>query len=198
MRTAFLIPLAFTAAMVAGCGDEVSNTSERDETASRAAASLHRDLTLSVSQAPATEVASAVELSAPKPAPAPARRHRPRPKPVPAPAPAPVAEPEHDSAEEPEATPATTPTLGEALAQATVVDDASSGGRELAPGKTITIIPVSSGPSVEADEGDSWLPSGPSRGVLVGGGGTCRRRGGAGGIGIAARFRVSIPAISLR
>jgi hypothetical protein len=196
MRTGFLIPLAFTAAVLAGCGGEVSNTSEQEETASRAAASLKRDLTLSAPQMPATEVASAVELAVPKPAPASTRRQRSRP--APAPVPAPVAEPAHEAVAEPEATPASTPTVGEAIAKAAVVDDAASGGRELAPGRTITIIPVSSGPSVEADEGDSWVPSGPSRGVLVGGGGTCRRRGGGGGIGIAARFRVSIPALPLR
>jgi biotin carboxyl carrier protein len=191
MRTAFLIPLAFTATVLAGCGGEVSNGSEREDTASRAAASLKRDLTLSMPQLPATEVASAVELGTPKPAPAPTRRHRTRSKPAPAPAPVPAA------AAEPEATPVTTPTVGEAIAEA-VVDDAAGGGRELAPGRTITIIPVSNGPSVEADEGDSWLPAGPSRGVLVGGGGTCRRRGGGGGIGIAARFRVGITGLPLR
>jgi hypothetical protein len=197
MRTAFLIPLAFTAAVVAGCGGEVSTTSEREETATRAGASLERDLTLSVPRMPATEVASAVELSAPKPAPATTRRHHPRPNPAPASVPAPAAEPEHDAAPEPEATPVSAPTVGEAIADA-AVDDAANGGRELAPGRTITIIPVASGPSVEADEGDSWLPSEPSRGVLVGGGGTCRRRGGGGGIGIAARIRVGIPALPLR
>jgi hypothetical protein len=197
MRTAFLIPLAF-AGVLAGCGDEISKTSEQEETASRAAALLERDLTLSVPRMPATEVASAVELAPPKPAPALSRRHRPRPTPAPAPAPAPVADPAHEAAAEPEATPVSTPTVGEAIAEAAVVDDAAAGGRELAPGRTITIIPVSSGPSVEADEGDSWVPSEPSRGVLVGGGGTCRRRGGGGGIGIAARFPVGIPAVPPR
>ena len=194
MRKAFLIPFAFAAA-VAGCGGEVSTTSEREETASRAAASLERDLTLSVPRVPATEVASAVELGVSKPEPAATRRHRP--KPMPAPAPAPAAEPEPEAAAEPESDPVSTPTVGEAIADA-VVDNAASGGRELAPGRTVTIIPVSSGPSVAVDEGDSWLPSGSSRGVLVGGGGTCRRRGGGGGIGIAARFRVGIPAFPVR
>jgi biotin carboxyl carrier protein len=192
MRTVFLIPLAFTTAVIVGCGAEVSKTSEREETASRTAASLKRDLTLSVPRIAETEVASAVELSLPRPAPAPTRTHRPRPKPTPAPAPS--AEPEHDAAAEP----VSAPTLGEALAELAPLDDAAAGGRELAPGKTVTIIPVSSGPSVEADEGDSWVPSEPSRGILVGGGGTCRRRGGGGGIGIAARFPVGIPTLRLR
>jgi hypothetical protein len=192
MRTAFLIPLAFTAAVVAGCGGEASKTSDREETATRTTARPERDLTLSLPRIAETEVASAVELGLAKPVPAPPRAHRPRP--TPAPAPAPTAEPEHDAAP----VPVTAPTESHALAEPAPLDDAAAGGRELAPGRTVTIIPVSTGPSVEADEGDSWLPSEPSRGVLVGGGGTCRRRGGGGGIGIAARFPVGIPALRLR
>jgi hypothetical protein len=149
-----------------------------------------RDLTLSVPRVAETEVASAVELALPKAVPAASRAHRPRPKPAPAPAPKPAP----DAAAEP----LTAPAESEALADPAPVDDAAPGGRELAPGKTVTIIPVSTGPSVAADKGDSWLPSEPSRGIFVGGGGTCRRRGGGGGIGIAARFRVGIPAFPLR
>jgi hypothetical protein len=191
MRTAFLIPLTVAAVVTAGCGGEVPKSSEREEASSRTAAPPERDLTLSLPRIAETEVASALELSPPKPAPAPTRTHRPRPKPVPAPAP--TVEPEHDADE-----PVSVPTVSEALAEPARLDDAASGGRELAPGRTVTIIPVATGPSVEADEGDSWLPSEPSRGVLVGGGGTCRRRGGGGGIGIAARFPVSVPAVRLR
>jgi hypothetical protein len=190
MRTALLIPLAV--AVVAGCGGEVSKTSEREETASRRLAVPARDLTLSVPRTAETEVASAVELALPKPVPAASRAHRPRPKP--APAPAPTAEPAPDAAAEP----LTVPAASEALAEPAPVEEAASSGRELAPGRTVTIIPVSSGPSVAADKGDSWLPSEPSRGIFVGGGGTCRRRGGGGGIGIAARFRVGIPSLPLR
>ena len=192
MRTAFLIPLALTTVVTAGCGGEVPKSWEREETAPRTAAPPERDLTLSVPRIAETEVASAVELSPPRPAPAPTRTHRPRPNPVPAPAP--TAELEHDA----EAEPVSVPTMSEALAEPAPLTDAASGGRELAPGRTVTIIPVATGPSVEPDIGDSWLPSEPSRGVLVGGGGTCRRRGGGGGIGIAARFPVSIPALRLR
>lgn len=188
MRTAFLIPLAFTSVVMIGCGSEASNVSERDETGTNAVASPERDLTLSVPQIPPTEVASAVELSAPKSHPVSTRRHYPRPRPKPAPSPAAASAPE----------PVSTRTVREALAEAAPLDDAATGGRELAPGRTVTIIPVASGPSVEADEGDSWMPSGPSRGVVVGGGGTCRRRGGAGGIGIAARIQVGVPALRLR
>jgi hypothetical protein len=192
MRPAFLIPLALTVAVVAGCGGEVVKSSDREESASRTAASPDRDLTLSNPRIAETEVASAVELALPNPVAAPTRHPRPRPKLAPAPAPAP--EPEPEAAVEP----ASAPTVSEALAEPAPVDDATSGGRELAPGKTVTIVPVSTGPSVAPDEGDSWLPSGPSRGVLVGGGGTCRRPGGGRGIGIAARFRVGNPALRLR
>ena len=192
MRTASLIPLAFAMAVLAGCADEVSDSSHR-ESAARTAASLERDLTLSAPRIAATEVASPVELARAKPEPARAPQPRPRPKPAPAPAAAP--EPEVTAAA-PE--PVVTPTVSEALAEPVPLDDAASGGRELAPGRTVTIIPATSGPSVEADEGDSWGASEPSRGIFVGGGDTCRRRGGGGGIGIAARIRVGIPAPLLR
>jgi hypothetical protein len=193
MRAAVLFPLALVAVALTGCGGDVTNRSEREETASRAAAAaLERDLTLSVPQVPAAEVASPIELSLPKPAPAAVRRHPPRPRPKPAPAA--VAEP----APEPTPEPVIVPAVSEALSEPATTDEVSAGGRELAPGRTVTVIPVSSGPSVEADPGDSWLPSEGPRGILVGGGGTCRRRGGGGGIGIAARIRVGVPAPGLR
>jgi hypothetical protein len=86
----------------------------------------------------------------------------------------------------------------EALADPAPVDDAASSGRELAPGKTVTVIPVSSGPSIRADEDDSWLPSERPRGIIMGGGGRCPRRGGVRGIGIAGRIPVGIPTRRLR
>ena len=102
------------------------------------------------------------------------------------------------AAAEPTPEPVTVPAVSEALAEPAATDEASARGRELAPGKTVTVIPVASGPSVEADGDDSWLPSERPRGIVAGGGGTCRRRGGGGGIGIAARFRVSLPVLRLR
>ena len=195
MRTAVLIPLTLITAVIAGCRGDGTNLLEREDTASRTAASPERDLTLSVPQTPATEVASAVELAAPKPVAAPVRRYHPRPRPKPAPAP--VAEPAGDAVA-PTQEPVSAPTVSQALVEPAPMDDAASSGRELAPGRTVTVIPVSSGPSVEADEDDSWLPSERPRGTLVNGGGTCRRRGGGGGIGIAARIRVGIPALGLR
>ena len=191
MRAAVLIPLALGTLALAGCGGDVTNLSE---TASRSAASLERDLTLSVPQVPATEVASPVELALPKPAPAPVRRHNPRPKPKPAPSAVALAK----AAAEPTPEPVIVPVVSEALAEPATANEGSARGRELAPGKTVTVVPVSSGPSVEADGDDSWLPSERPRGMVAAGGGTCRRRGGGGGIGIAARFRVGLPALRVR
>jgi len=90
------------------------------------------------------------------------------------------------------------PILTDALADPAPIDDPGSGGRELAPGKTVTVIPVSSGPTLEADEDDSWLPSERPRGIIVGGGDRCRRRGGVRGIGIAGRIPFGIPGRRLR
>jgi hypothetical protein len=200
MRTVFLIPLAFTTAVMTGCGAEVSSVSGREGTTSRGVAQPERNLTLQMPQVSAGEVVSAVELSRPEPAPAPARTHRIRPKPKPAPSPKAEAEREPAARRPAEVLtpPAVALTEASASAEPAPAEDAAAAGRELAPGKTVTIIPVSSGPSVEADAGDAWVPSGQSRGILVGGGGRCPRRGGVRGIGIAARFPVGVPAPDLR
>jgi hypothetical protein len=191
MRAASLLSLAFTAAVAAACGSEVASVPEREETASRAVPSLERDLTLRAPAAPAVEVASPIELSQPKPTPRTTRASRPRPRPTPAPARA--AQP----AVEPVAVPAVA--LTEAAAEPPPAEeDAAAGGRELAPGETVRIIPASSGPGLEAEEDNAWLPSERPRGILVGGGGTCRPRKGARGIGIAGRIPVGIPARRLR
>jgi hypothetical protein len=196
MRTASLLPLGCVAVLIAACGSEVPGVPEREETAARAAEPRPRDLTLQVSQLPPAEVASPVELARPYASPATTRTPRPRPRPKPQPA----AEPENAPAVVPTALPVApaAPILTEALGDPAPVDDAGSGGRELAPGKTVTVIPVSSGPTLEADEDDSWLPSEQPRGIIVGGGDRCRRRGGVRGIGIAGRIPVGIPARRLR
>jgi hypothetical protein len=196
MRTTFLIPLAFAAAAMTGCGTEVSRVSEQEERASRAA--MKRDLTLQVPQGPAAEVVSAVELSRPNSEPARSRIHRPSPKPKPGPRPA--SEPGLDAAAQPPAQPVIAPTVAvtEVLAEPAPEDDAAADGRELAPGKTVTLVPVSSGPSAEPDYVDSWFPSERPQGIFVGDPDHCRPRGGAGGIGIAGRFPVGLPAHRLR
>lgn len=195
MRTASLLPLACVAILTTACGSEVSSVPEREETAARAAEPQPRDLTLQVPELPATEVASAVELARP---PAPTRALRPRPKPRPNPRPA--AQPDVAPAFAPTALPLAPaePTVTEVLADPAPEDGAASRARELAPGKTVTVIPVSSGPTLDADEDDSWLPSERPRGIIMGGGGRCPRRGGVRGIGIAGRIPVGIPTRRLR
>jgi hypothetical protein len=194
MRTASVISLACVAALITACRSDLPGVPE--ETAARAAEPRQRDLTLQVPELPPTEVASAVELERPQVAPAPTRSPRLRLRPKAAPRPAVEPEPA------PAAVPATEPVVqpapvAEALADPAPVDDATSGGRELAPGRTVTIVPVSSGPTVRADEDDSWLPSERPRGIIMGGGGRCPRRG-VRGIGIPARIPVGIPTRRLR
>jgi hypothetical protein len=198
MRTASMLPLAFAAALLAGCAAESPRPST-DETASRGAeGSGHpdRDLTLQMSATPAVEVASPVELSRPAPEPKPTRRQRlsPRPAPAPAPDPLPEASPAAQSA-----MPVPAVAVAEVLAEPAPVEDVAVGaGRELAPGRTVTIVPASSGPS-SAPEEPSWAPSRSGRGMIGGGhGDTCRPRGGGRGIGIAGRIPIGIRGRALR
>ena len=185
MRAA-ISALAFTAAVLAGCGSESPQTANQ-ETASRGAegtAVPERDLTLQTPAAPAVEVASPVELSRVAPEPKTARRARVSPKPAPAPAPDPV----------PEAAPAAPAPVADSTVAVADVGD----GRELPPGRTVTVIPASSGPSFPPEE-PSWAPAGPGRSTFIGGGGDrCRPRGGVRGIGIAGRIPIGIPARRLR
>jgi pyruvate dehydrogenase E2 component (dihydrolipoamide acetyltransferase) len=186
MRAAIL-PLAFTAAVLAGCGSD-SPQRANQETASRGvegAALPERDLTLQTPVAPAVEVASPVELSRVAPEPKPAQRARVAPKPAPAPAPDPV----------PEAAPAAQAPVPDSTVAVADVGD----GRELAPGKTVTIIPASSGPSFSPED-PSWAPAGPVRSIGggEGRGGRCRPRGGVRGIGIAGRIPSGVPGLRLR
>ena len=197
MRAVSIVPLAFTIAVMSGCAADSPRTPNH-ETASRGegGAPSDRDLTLQTAAAAALEVASPVELSRPKPEPQPERRSRISPKPAPAPAPKPP----------PDAAPAAEaamPLPGVAVAEvlaapAPVEDEAAGSGRELAPGKTVTIIPVSNEPSFTPED-PSWDPAEGRRGVIVGGGGDrCRPRGGVRGIGIAGRIPVGVPGRRLR
>ncbi len=186
------------AALVAACGSEVSSLPEADETAIRAPAAPERDLTLQAPAASVVEVASPVELSRPEPQRTVSREANPRPSPKPRPRPAPMPEPEPEDPPAPE--PVAVPAVAVAeLEVAPVADEQpAAGGRELAPGKTVTVIPASNGTVVEADTDDSWLPSERARGIIGAGGGTCRPRGGVRGIGIAGRIPVGVPGRRLR
>lgn len=200
MHVVSILPLVFTAAALAGCAAESSQTWNQ-ETASRGVegtALSERDLTLQTPATPAVEVASPVELARPASEPRPERRATISPKPAPAPVPDPV----------PEAslvTPAAmlVPTVAEAVAEPAPVEDVAVGpGRELAPGTTVTVIPASSGPS-SAPEDPSWATAGPGRSMIIEGGGggrggRCRPRGGVRGIGIAGGIPIGVPGRRLR
>jgi hypothetical protein len=139
-----------------------------------------RDLTLSTASSSTTQVVSKIELAPTRTVQRPRRSNVTRtvhavglPE-----APVPAA-----SAVEP--APVTAP-----VAPAPGVADASAPdptGRELAPGRTVTVIPVSAGPSTPEASGRRWsevpVPRGPR--VMIGGhGGDCGGRPGRGPVSI--------------
>jgi hypothetical protein len=159
MRTIVLFPLTLVA-VIAGCGSEVSQQATRSVP--------ERDLTL-VTHTSEVKIASPVETQQPKPAARLARAPRSRPlapkvkladpwtpRPIPV-ASQPVAHPVNSAA---------TPEEGASPAN----------DRELLPGKTVTLIPASSGPSTSPDQIDD-LPEARGRTMVTRGGGTCRGRG---------------------
>jgi hypothetical protein len=166
MRALPLIPLAF-AVVVAGCGSSPSGSTSGVP---------HRDLTLQQAPGPDMAVASAVEL--PNPRPERPTAHRPRQSPRQALAPSrkhttPDAAPVAEAVAVPAVAPAPAPAAGPPI-----VDEAAD-PHALAPGRTITIIPVSSGPSMGSDRGDDQMPSRAGRAILMAGGhgDTCRGHG---------------------
>jgi hypothetical protein len=165
MRSAFLFPLSLSLVVVAGCGSRAKEPVPRSD--------LERDLTL-VSQAPQTAVATPIELGQIQISRGSrntvSSRHRIRyratlrstvsaPKPV-----------------QPTAIAAPAP----AAVQARNTTPADP--HELAPGKTVTIIPVSSGPSTSRGEGTDRFPP-PRYGTGGSGMGGGDRAGGGSGMG---------------
>lgn len=203
MRMTNTFPLACTVALLAACAAEAPRSLPGETASSGAAAAPTkdptRDLTLQLPAAPALEVASPVELSrpSPKPTPAPRPKASPRPARAPAVAPKPVAEVSPPASA---VVPIPSLPVTEVGAQPVEEESAAVGsGRELAPGKTVTVIPVSAGSSTPLEAEDSWSESRPARGILVGGGGgRCRPRGGVRGIGIAGRIPIGRPGLRLR
>ena len=152
------------AAIVAGCRSGV-----REQQGARSLP--RRDLTLA-NRSPELPIVSSLETGRPQVHRKAARHPKVRlATALPAPAPSPAAAAPASPAAEPE--PVETP-------------EAPLNDRELLPGKTITIIAASSGPSPDSD-GTEALPAERGRTIVGGGGGTCRGRGrGRGpGIGIA-------------
>jgi len=168
MRTVFLVPLTAMVAVLGGCGSGGTEEAALPVT--------ERDLTF-LAAAPQVEIASQVELQQPshrqslprsvthKAAPAP-RRARDESRRLPAVVTAPSLVLPSDTAARPVST-ASEP-----------VND-----RELPPGKTVTAIPVSSGPSSTVEPTDEF-PTIRAGSVGVRGGGRCPPRRGP-GIGIA-------------
>ena len=162
MRTVLLLPIAAVVAVVAGCGSEAREGGARSLP--------QRDLTL-VTQTAHVEIASPVETrqlriqhrtvrpSQLAARPAPARRSRPL-----------------------------QPKVVLAAVTAPLAASTSANDRELLPGKTVTVIPASSGPSTGSDRAGE-LPPAEGRTMVARGGGTCRGRGRGPGIGIAAAPR---------
>ena len=170
MRALPLIPLAMVV-LVAGCGSEPA---ERG----RATGVPERDLTLQHAPAPDLAVASALEV--PRPRPERPMVHRPRRSPDQALAPArKSAPPDAAATTEAAAAPTVAPAPAEAAAPP-IVDEAVD-PHALAPGKTVMIVPVSSGPSTGSSRVDDDMPSRAGRAIIMMGGGhgdTCRPHGG--------------------
>lgn len=152
MRLIYLLQLTAMAAVAAGCRPEV-----REQLSSSAP---ERDLTL-VSQTTDVRVASLAETQQPRIERRRARLNKPAARLAPAPLSSPLEPPVQ-------------------LAPVAVSAPAPANDRELLPGKTVTLIPASSGPSAGPDD-SAELPA-VHRPY---GGGRCRGGGRGPGIGIA-------------
>jgi hypothetical protein len=161
MRSSFLFPLAAVVALAAGCNSEARE---------QATGSLpQRDLTL-VPQAPQVEIASPVEIQRLRP------QHRTVRRSIPLDAKVRLAA---------VWTPVAVRAAPEPVTQPTSEAATPASDRELLPGRTVTVIPVSSGPATGTDTTND-LPAAEGRTrVARGGGGTCRGRGRGPGIGMA-------------
>ncbi|MEP7227423.1 MAG: hypothetical protein ABI785_08690 [Gemmatimonadales bacterium] len=168
MRTT-LLPLTALVAVVAGCGSGVREP--------RAPSLPQRDLTLAT-QAARVEIASPVEVQQ-------LRltyrtiRHSQRVRPTPAP---------RSSSPEPNGVLAAVSAAAPVAAEPVAQPAASANDRELLPGKTVTLIPVSSGPSAAPDPTDD-IPAARGHTIAARGGGRCGGRGRGPGIGIAGAPR---------
>ncbi|MEO8089733.1 MAG: hypothetical protein ABI703_05515 [Gemmatimonadales bacterium] len=162
MRTILLLPLTALVAVAAGCG---SGAGEQ-----KTGSLPERDLTL-VSQTAQVEIASPVETQR-----VPSQRRTVRHPPS-------SRQPTVRLAAVTAAAPAPAP---EPVVQPASPEPASANDRELLPGKTVTLIPASSGPSAAPDETDE-LPTVRGRTMVGHGGGRCR--GGGRGPGIATAPR---------
>jgi hypothetical protein len=169
MRIVFLLPLAAVVA-ASGCGS--------DRTKQPAPSVPVRDLTLQAAQSAQVEIASPVELRRTPAEPRTSRESRRtrRHAHVFQPTTVPVALKTTTATPVPVLQPATEPV--------TVISEPAN-PHELPPGKTITVIPASSGPSSAPDPSDDAPEIRTRMGGSIGGGhgGTCRGGGGGSGMG---------------
>jgi hypothetical protein len=165
MRALSLLPLAIVV-VASGCGSGPEETGHAPGVPTR-------DLTLQRVPAPDVEVVSAVEV--PRPQPERIRMHRPHRTSPPALAPSTrSAPPDASPVAEEVAAPARAVVPASAPRPA---PEAAADPRVLEPGHTVTVIPVSSGPSVGSDPAEA-PPSRAGRAIMMGGhGGTCQPRG---------------------
>jgi hypothetical protein len=175
MRTILLLPLPALLAVVAGCGFGA--------TEQRAGSVPRRDLTL-VTQTAGVAIASPVETQQLRIPPQTRRVLRPATRRAPA-APVGATEPQVSLMA---AEAVSAPVPAEPVAEPATMAPTPGSDRELLPGKTITLIPASSGPSVGVDPADDF-PTARGGTMVVRGGGTCRGRGRGPGIGIATAPR---------
>jgi hypothetical protein len=182
MRNLMLLPLALAAVTAAGCRTASEGTEQ-------AALDVpQRDLTLQQADAPEVEIASPVELGR-RPTERPRSRSAPR-----SPGPAPVPPPEAAESGAAPAAPAPVAAPAEATPVALAAMDAEPPDpHALPPGRSVTVIPASSGAA--ADEGWSHVrPEGREPGIVGGEGphgGGCKPRGPGGmpGVGRPETFR---------
>jgi hypothetical protein len=184
MRTVLLLPLALAAAVAAGgCGNASDGA---DQTASRVP---QRDLTLERVGAPAVQVASPVELA--RMPVQPRASHRPRHASRPARA------PQRKAAAPAAPTPATARTIVYPSSLAAREAPEAADPHALAPGRTVTVIPASGGPSSEpsAPSAPGWTdqrPGDADRGPTIidegGHGGGCGHGGTRGHPGSGGGF----------
>jgi len=139
-----------------------------------------RDLTLSTASSINTQVVSKMELAPTRTVQQVRRHHLTKPARA-------TRAPEAPVPRAPAVEPAPVPAPALPAPAAAEVSAPDPSGRELAPGQTVTVIPVSAGPSAPESDGAQWseVPASRGRGVMIGGhGGDCGGRRGRGPVSI--------------
>jgi hypothetical protein len=170
MRPIFLLPLWALVSLTAGCGSDIKE---------QASGSVpQRDLTL-LNQTPEVKITSPLEMQRPQVQDRTFRSSRlaraPRSRPA-----------EHKVGPADLWTPSLVPAASQPVVQPVSTAATPANTRELLPGKTVTLIPASSGPSAGPDRTDD-IPTVRGRTLVTHGGGRCGGRGRGPGIAAAPR-----------